>query len=314
MSGNGSLVGADETLLRIVGALTESGPAGVTELAERLDLTKSTTHRHLKTLAAHGYAINDGGTYRLSHQWFHVGTVVKSRQPFYVAAKQPLRDLADRTGETAWAAIEEGGRLMFVNGAGSNPTHNPDLLVGDWSPITRTAAGKAILAYLPDDRLDEILVETAPAATASRPPNCGPTSTGSARAATRSTAARTSRGSTPSECPSSSTRWPGRCRWPAPRATSSTTGATRRWRRSPAPSSASSGGCRNAKWRAGRGLRPADRPGEGGPRGGRYSASSAPTNSFITLLSARWSFSLVVDLARPTDSASSVSVHVRGVS
>ncbi|MFA1611822.1 IclR family transcriptional regulator [Halobellus rubicundus] len=161
MSGNGSLVGADETLLRIVEALTESGPAGVTELAERLDLTKSTTHRHLKTLAAHGYAINDGGTYRLSHQWFHVGTVVKSRQPFYVAAKQPLRDLADRTGETAWAAIEEGGRLMFVNGAGSNPTHNPDLLVGDWSPITRTAAGKAILAYLPDDRLDEILVETA---------------------------------------------------------------------------------------------------------------------------------------------------------
>lgn len=161
MSANGSLVGADETLLRIVAALTETGPAGVTELADRLDLTKSTAHRHLKTLAAHGYAINDGGTYRLSHQWFHVGTVVKSRQPFYAAAKGPLGDLADRTGETAWAAIEERGRLMFVDGAGSNPTHNPDLLVGDWSPIARTAAGKAILASLPDDRLDEILVEAA---------------------------------------------------------------------------------------------------------------------------------------------------------
>lgn len=161
MSGDRNLVGADETLLRIVEALTESGPAGVTELADRLDLTKSTTHRHLKTLAARGYAINDDGTYRLSHQWFHIGTVVKSRRPFYTAAKGPLGELADRTGETAWAAIEEGGRLMFVNGAGSNPTHNPDLLVGDWSPITRTAAGKAILAFLPDDRIDEILVETA---------------------------------------------------------------------------------------------------------------------------------------------------------
>ncbi|MFD1600033.1 IclR family transcriptional regulator [Halobellus rarus] len=153
----GNLVGADETLFRIVEAMAESGPVGVTEVAERLDLTKSTAHRHLQTLAAHGYAINEDGTYRLSHQWFHIGTTVKSRRPFYLASRGALKTLAERTGKTAWCAIEERGRLMFVDGAGANPTHNPDLLVGDWSSITQTAAGKAILAHLPADRVAAIV-------------------------------------------------------------------------------------------------------------------------------------------------------------
>ncbi|MFD1686236.1 IclR family transcriptional regulator [Halobellus litoreus] len=157
----GSLVGADETLFRIVEAMAETGPMGVTEVANRLELTKSTAHRHLQTMAAHGYAVNEDGTYRLSHQWFHVGTTVKSRQPFYLASRSALKTLAERTGSTAWCAIEERGKLMFVDGAGANPTHNPDLLLGDWSSITQTAAGKAILAHLTEDRVAEIVGQKA---------------------------------------------------------------------------------------------------------------------------------------------------------
>jgi len=153
----GNLVGADETLFRIVEAMAGTGPVGVTEIADQLDLTKSTAHRHLQTLAAHGYAVNDDGTYRLSHQWFHLGTAVKSSDPFYLASRRELVVLADRTGKTVWGAVEEMGELMFVNGAGARPTHNPDLLVGNWSSITETAAGKAILAALPDDRTTEII-------------------------------------------------------------------------------------------------------------------------------------------------------------
>ncbi|WP_049985904.1 IclR family transcriptional regulator [Halobellus rufus] len=153
----GNLVGADETLFRIVEAMAGADSMGVTEVAAELDLTKSTAHRHLQTLAAHGYAVNDGGTYRLSHQWFHLGTDVKSRNPFYLASRRELVVLAERTGQTAWAAIEEMGGLMFVNGTGARPTHNPDLLVGNWSSITETAAGKSILAALPEERAAEII-------------------------------------------------------------------------------------------------------------------------------------------------------------
>jgi DNA-binding IclR family transcriptional regulator len=72
-----------------------------------------------------------------------------------------LKTLAERTGSTAWCAIEERGKLMFVDGAGANPTHNPDLLLGDWSSITQTAAGKAILAHLTEDRVAEIVDQEA---------------------------------------------------------------------------------------------------------------------------------------------------------
>jgi len=155
------LVGADETAFAIVEALVEAGESGVTALADRLDLSKSTVHRHLGTLAALGYVTNEDGSYRLSHEWFRVGTAVRSRSPFYRASRPVIRRLAAETGETAWAAIAEDGRLMFVDGAGSNPTPNPDLLTGNWSSLATTAAGKAILAHLPRDRVDAVLARHA---------------------------------------------------------------------------------------------------------------------------------------------------------
>lgn len=157
---NGRLVKSDETLLQIVEELARSEQIGVTKLANRLDLTKSTTHRHLQTLATKGYAVNNNGTYQLSHQWFHLGTTVRSQRRFYQAAKSEIRSLAEETGKTVWCAIEEEGRLMFIDGAGSNPTHNPDLLIGHWSPLTNTAAGKAILAHLSKTQITEILKDS----------------------------------------------------------------------------------------------------------------------------------------------------------
>ena len=155
-----NLIGADETLFRIVETLAKTGPMGVTEVARQLDLTKSTAHRHLQTLDANGYAINDDGTYRLSHQWFHLGSVVKSRGPFYHASRKPLEALARRTDDTVWGSIEEGGQVMIVNGAGPHPTHNPDLLIGDWLPITKTASGKAMLARMSPARAIDLIEQS----------------------------------------------------------------------------------------------------------------------------------------------------------
>ena len=151
------LVGSDQTLLQIVEEMATLQQVGVTELANRLDLTKSTTHRHLQTLVATGYAVNDNGTYRLSHQWFHLGTIVRAQGRFYNAAKSEIRALADKTGQTVWSAIEEDHKLMFVDGAGEDLTHNPELLLGRWMSLTNTAAGKAILAHLPEGEVIEML-------------------------------------------------------------------------------------------------------------------------------------------------------------
>ncbi|MBP2251066.1 IclR family transcriptional regulator [Halarchaeum nitratireducens] len=152
-------VGSDETLFRIVEGLDAAGDAGVTELAEQLSLSKSTVHRHLQTLAACGFAVNEDGRYRLSHAWFRLGTRVRFRGAFYRAARDEIRTLSAETGHTTWSAIEEDGRLMFVDGAGSNPTPSPELLVGDWADLDETAAGKAILAHLPEPRIERF-VET----------------------------------------------------------------------------------------------------------------------------------------------------------
>jgi DNA-binding IclR family transcriptional regulator len=47
---------------------------GVTELANELDIPKTTAHTYLKSLANKGYAINEDGNYRLSLRIFlHAG-------------------------------------------------------------------------------------------------------------------------------------------------------------------------------------------------------------------------------------------------
>ena len=44
--------------------------AGITELANRLDISKGTIHTHLSTLIEHGFIVKDGKTYhRASGFW-----------------------------------------------------------------------------------------------------------------------------------------------------------------------------------------------------------------------------------------------------
>ncbi|WP_440767171.1 helix-turn-helix domain-containing protein [Natronorubrum sp. DTA7] len=54
--------------------MKETDVAGVTELADRLGLAKSTVHNHLLSLERHRYVVNEGGQYRLGLEFFNTGS------------------------------------------------------------------------------------------------------------------------------------------------------------------------------------------------------------------------------------------------
>ncbi|WP_435063681.1 IclR family transcriptional regulator [Halobaculum sp. EA56] len=152
-------VGAVERAFEIVEALEELGEAGASEVANELSLPKSTAYTHLNTLHSRGYLVKDGDRYRLSCQFLHLGSSVQEGNPLYRRGKKEVDELAADTGERANLVIEERGKGTCIHASDGEGTMDNVMSLGERRCMHSTATGKAILAYLPEERVDEI-VET----------------------------------------------------------------------------------------------------------------------------------------------------------
>ncbi|MFC6769507.1 IclR family transcriptional regulator [Natrinema soli] len=154
---DGRSIKSNETLFAIVESLRESEGAGVTELADRLGLAKSTVHKHLVSLERHGYVVNEDGHYRLGLQFFNVGVSVRNQFEVYHAAKERINQLAFDVDETVWLIVPENGMGMFIYGVPRSESFSFDSTIGNWVPLHANSAGKAILAHLPERKVLETI-------------------------------------------------------------------------------------------------------------------------------------------------------------
>ena len=141
----------------ILSALEELGTAGVTELAEYLNLSKGSVHGHVTTLYRNEYVAREGDKYRLSLRFVSFGEAVKKSVPIYELAKEETDKLANETGETVnYVAEEHGLGVYLYKSLGSNGV-NTAADVGNRKHLHCTAVGKAILAYLPEEQVEQII-------------------------------------------------------------------------------------------------------------------------------------------------------------
>ncbi|WP_312907856.1 IclR family transcriptional regulator [Natronosalvus caseinilyticus] len=151
---------AVQTTLDIVEVLRENGGAGVTEIARELDVTKGTVHNHLATLEANDYVIKDAEeTYHLGLCFLDVAHRAKSRVSTLDVARTEVDKLAERSGETALFTVEEHGVGVCLHVAYGERAVQTPLHVGYRSELHHTAVGKAILAHLPEGRVEAIVEE-----------------------------------------------------------------------------------------------------------------------------------------------------------
>jgi DNA-binding IclR family transcriptional regulator len=126
------------------------GEAGVTELARRLGLHKSTASRLLATLQRRGLVEQDGetGKYRLGLVVIRLAERAERTLDLRSLALPELERLARLTHETAGLGVLEADQVIFVAQA-----DGPSLIaVGDWtgraSTLHANASGKVLLASL----------------------------------------------------------------------------------------------------------------------------------------------------------------------
>lgn len=144
----------------VIDGLMELGGAGVTELANHLGISKGAIYTHLATLRERDLVVKDGETYRLALHFLNIGEFVKRRQPIYRAGKSEVDVLADETGEFAHLVVEESGRGIFVHQVSGERGIAEEYMMDKYeerSYLHQSSAGKAILAYLPDGRVAEII-------------------------------------------------------------------------------------------------------------------------------------------------------------
>lgn len=146
-----------DTIFGIVEFLLETGGSGVKEIAESQDMAQSTVHSHLATLVDHEYVVKDGTTYQLSLKFLNHGVLVREEHPLTQTARPVIDQLSEDTGEVAWIVIEEHGRAVYLLKSAGEKAVQTRGHVGKRASMHDIAAGKAILAHLPDSTVEDIV-------------------------------------------------------------------------------------------------------------------------------------------------------------
>ncbi|WP_435335832.1 IclR family transcriptional regulator [Haloarchaeobius sp. TZWWS8] len=146
------------TMDGLVEVLDETGGARVTELADELDRPQSVVHDYLSTLRQLGYVVKEDQRYRLSLRFLELGAKERARDPLYEIAKPEMERLADESSsELVSLVVEEDGRAVCLDAAWSSQSIKYNTFPGMHFHLHSSATGKAMLAHLPEDRVDEIL-------------------------------------------------------------------------------------------------------------------------------------------------------------
>lgn len=141
----------------VVDELAENGGGRVSELAERLDMPVSTVHDYLRTLVATGYVTRDGKEYRTTTRFLEVGHRHRHRLEIHKAVRDQLETVADETGEHATLLIEEDDQAVILAVEEGPDAINLFAYPGARMPLHVTAPGKAMLAHMPEERVESIL-------------------------------------------------------------------------------------------------------------------------------------------------------------
>ena len=132
-------------------AASEAGIA-MGELAQLLDLPRTTLHRMLRSLEHGGYVVRADGLYRPGPESFRLAAVLARSEPsaqFPACARGVLEGLATESGETVMLSVisDRPGESIYLEVIESASPLRFAMRPGNRRPLFSTASGKALLAF-----------------------------------------------------------------------------------------------------------------------------------------------------------------------
>lgn len=146
-----------ETAIALLETIKRLDGARLTEVVAEHDLAKSTVRRHLKTLERNGYLVTEGKEYDVALRFLDYGIFARNNSSLYHAARSKVDELAEETGERVWCMSEENGLVTNLCTASGKKSVRTTARVGARTYLHQIAGGKAILARLPEERVETIV-------------------------------------------------------------------------------------------------------------------------------------------------------------
>ncbi|MFC4080695.1 IclR family transcriptional regulator [Amycolatopsis samaneae] len=123
---------------------------GVSELARRTGLAKTTVHRLAGHLVGTGLLEREGTAVRLGLRLFEIGQLAVRRRGLVEAARPYLADLREATRNTVHLAVLEGTEVVYLDILRGPDAPSLPSRIGGRFPAHATGVGKAILAHAPE--------------------------------------------------------------------------------------------------------------------------------------------------------------------
>lgn len=146
-----STVQSVERALAVLRCLS-GGAAGVSEIAERTRLPKSTVSRLLSTLLELGAVVqNDpGGDYRVGDLMIEIAAGARPGRGLVDVARPHLAELAAATGEDAGLSVLDGNDVYYLDHTGSDAAVQLRSWTGERIPAHCVPSGLVMLAHRPE--------------------------------------------------------------------------------------------------------------------------------------------------------------------
>lgn len=160
-AGPGTPVKSADRALAMLDLLAETGPMGFSEVADQLELPKSSAHALLNTLEARGYLAFDAETrrYYLGTRIWELAQAHHGIEDLRGSLKPVMERLVDRTGETVQLAVLDGVYAVYLAVAESPHPMKLTSRPGSRLPAYMSAIGKALLSSLDEAEVRQRLAE-----------------------------------------------------------------------------------------------------------------------------------------------------------
>jgi IclR family transcriptional regulator, KDG regulon repressor len=150
------------SVLKVFGILQTLGDEqeiGVTELSQRVLMSKSTVYRFLQTMKTLGYVKQEGENdkYSLTMKLFEIGAKALQNVDLIRIADAQMRELSKLTKETVHLGAFEEDSIIYIHKIDSLYSLRMYSRIGRRNPLYSTAIGKVLLAWRDESEVREIL-------------------------------------------------------------------------------------------------------------------------------------------------------------
>lgn len=143
---------------------TDVATFGVSELSQKLGMTKNMVHRALTTLVDQGYLVKDrtGARYQLGFKVIELQNPHHPEPDLRALCAPFLKRMHEASGETVRLCVRAGDYMVIIDGIESQRTIASRVGVGSLFPLHISPASRVLFAALSDAAIDSYIERNSP--------------------------------------------------------------------------------------------------------------------------------------------------------